>query len=159
MCSQGGLQGPLWGEARAVLCQTHCRAQLCLAVKMVAPMGKHMYERVKKAFMRETVLQSPRSENKEEEVFQVPDQRFPCSLWWRLWWGSCPPAFNGKDHGDSRCPSAAHGEDHWWCRLSSSSPWRTTVEQRSTLQPMGSPCQNRLLAVPREESGLQQTFW
>ena len=32
--------------------------------------------------MRETTLQTPRSVKKEgEEVLQVPEQRFPCSLW------------------------------------------------------------------------------
>jgi len=43
------------------------------------------------------------------------EQRFPCSLWSRLWWG----------------------------RLCPCSPWRSTVEQISTCSPGTSPCWSR----------------
>jgi len=60
-------------------------------------------EREEWEYVRETTLQTPRSVKKEEEeMLQVPEQRFlPCSLWWRPWWG----------------------------RLSACSPCRSTVEQ------------------------------
>ena len=56
-------------------------------------------------YMRETTLQTPRSVNKEqEEVFQAPEQRFPCNLCRR----PCPPTACGGPRW-SRHPPAAHG--------------------------------------------------
>ena len=106
--------------------------------------------------VRETTLQTPRSVKKEggEEVLEMSEQRaFPCSLWWRPWWG----------------------------RLYPCSPWRSKVEQISTcspwkgphsgaggclkeaVTPWGAPRWSRLLPGPadpwREEPMLEQVCW
>ena len=56
-------------------------------------------------YVRETTLQTPMSMKKEGEECQ--NWVFPCSPWWRPWWG----------------------------RLSPCSPWRLTLEQISTCSP------------------------
>ena len=72
--------------------------------------------------MKETTLQTLRSVKKEgEKVLQAPEQRFPCSPWWRLWWG----------------------------RLSPWSPWRSTVEQIPTCSPWRTPYWRRSMR-PKE---------
>ena len=66
--------------------------------------------------VRETALRIPESMKKEGEgVLQAPEQRFPCSPWWRPWWG----------------------------RLSPCSSQRSTVEQILTCSPWRTPCWSR----------------
>lgn len=51
--------------------------------------------------MRETSLQTPKTlEKQREEVLQVPEQRFPCSLWYRPWWARLFP-WIPEDHSGS----------------------------------------------------------
>jgi len=66
-------------------------------------------------YVKEAALQMPRSVKEREEVLQVPEQQFPCSLWWRPQWG----------------------------RLSPCSPWKSVVEQISTCIPWRTPRQSR----------------
>jgi len=42
--------------------------------------------REKREYVREMILQTPRSvKNEGEQVLQAPEQRFPCSLWRTPW--------------------------------------------------------------------------
>lgn len=76
--------------------------------------------RQRKKKMRVKKLQTPRSVKKEgEEVFQVPEQRFPCSLWRRLWWCRLSPAVHGRSKW------GRHSTDYPHC-----SPWRRTCGSR-----------------------------
>jgi len=62
--------------------------------------------------MKEIAVQTPRPVKKErEEVLQALEQRFPCSPW-----------------------SRSRYSNLYFCR-----PWRTTVQQISTLQPVEDP--------------------
>jgi len=76
--------------------------------------SKTAVEREKWDNVKETTLQTQRPVKKEgKEVLKMPEQRaFPCSSWWRPWWG----------------------------RLSSCSPWRSMVEQISTCSLWKRPC-------------------
>lgn len=60
----------------------------------------------KQEYVRETALQAPTSVQKETEVVQALDLRFPCSPRCRPWWGSCDSAVHGGGQG-SRDPPAA----------------------------------------------------
>ena len=44
-------------------------------------------------------------------MLQVPEQRLPCSPWWRPWWGRLSPAAHGSPRW-SRYSPAAHGGPH-----------------------------------------------
>lgn len=80
--------------------------------------GSCVRQRKKKMWVKK--LQTPRSVKKEgEEVFQVPEQRFPCSLWRRLWWCRLSPAVYGRSKW------GRHSADYPHC-----SPWRRTCGSR-----------------------------
>jgi len=70
-------------------------------------------------YVRETPLQTPRSVQKGEggDAPGAGAEIFPCSPWWRPWWG----------------------------RLSPFSPWRSTMEQTPTGSPWNAPCQTRCM--------------
>ena len=88
-----------------------------------------------------------------KEMLQAPEQRFPCSPWWRPWWGSLSPC--------SPCRSTVE-------HMSTCSPWRTPCQSRwmhpkEAVTLWGAPCCGRLLPGPvdpwREEPTLEQVCW
>ena len=81
---------------------------------------------------RETALQTQRSQKNEgEEVLQVPEQRFPCSLGRRRWWSRL-----------SLCnPWTTPHHSRWMCPEGSCSPWRAHAGAGfwQDLWPVGNP--------------------
>jgi len=76
-------------------------------------------------------MQTPRSVNEREEVPQVPEQRIPCSLLWTP----------------------------WWCRFFPCSPWKSMVEQKSTLQPMEDPMLQQVDILWRKLQPVESPHW
>lgn len=70
---------------------------------------------------RGTALQTPRSVQREgQELFREPKLRFPCSLCWRLWWGSCatheiPWWEIHPQPVEDPMPDQVHAQRRLWC--------------------------------------------
>ena len=83
-------------------------------------------------YVQETTLQIPRSAKKErKEVLQAAEQRFPCSLWRRPWWGSLSPC----------------------------SPWRSIMEQISTPNAWRTPCRSRCMWPAGDCDPMETPWW
>ena len=71
--------------------------------------GREEWENV-----RETVVQTPRSVKKcGEEVLQVPEQRIPCSPWWRPSWCRLSPAAHQQSHAGAGSCALKEAMTQW----------------------------------------------
>ena len=87
-----------------------------------------------------------------EEVLKMPQQRvFPCSSWWRPWWGRLPSCSPWEVHSGADIHlQPMEGTPHW-------SRWMP----EGSCDPVRSPRWSRLLSGPvkREEPNPEQVCW
>lgn len=89
------------------------------------------------AHVRGTMLQTPRSVQKEEKVLlQLLELTLPCSPWWRpWWWGSSAPAAHGGPQGREDPPYSKWRtpcQSKWMCSGEIWNCWRATLQQEKS---------------------------